>query len=454
MGAHPALHLVQAVDRDAQDLAGVVLDHQRLDRFPADDDPLQPAKPADSVLHVDDVVAGRQLGQALQRGRPAKTPAAAELAIAAEDLVIGENIGGRLGVLHAKPARERADHQVAAARQPPATVRDEVLEAPGLPVVVAQDEGVGAARGRVRQERPQALHVALENGGAAGLEDDVSDVLLHQGEAPVPGHALGQFVGREEEVGGGDGGIVIAQRPAVARLGPAPQPARAFVPGIGAGADQDRVHGQTVENGARRATRPFGAATETHGQDVDALHGSGGTLIEDVEETNRLDLVPRELDPRGTRGAEREQVDQAPADGVATGLLDHRGALEAAFVEGGDEGVAAKLAARRDGEAQVGEVVGDGGQFLECSPRGHQDARPPGQDGLHRFHSLALGIGPVLLIAGGGVPLLGKERGRLGTEQRFQVGQVSARLGGRRRDDNPDAVGKVRDQGGQHRQGK
>ena len=69
--AHPALHLVQQVNGDAQDLVAVVDDHQRLDRFAADRHTLQPAEAADAVLQVHDVVARRELREAFQRGRSA-----------------------------------------------------------------------------------------------------------------------------------------------------------------------------------------------------------------------------------------------------------------------------------------------------------------------------------------------------------------------------------------------
>ena len=73
--ADPPLDLVEPVDGDAEHLAPVVGDHENLDRLPAYLHALQPAEAADAMLHVDDVIARRQLGQAFQgRGSPEAPP--------------------------------------------------------------------------------------------------------------------------------------------------------------------------------------------------------------------------------------------------------------------------------------------------------------------------------------------------------------------------------------------
>ena len=258
--AHPALHLVQTVDGDAQHLAAVVLDDQRLDRLTPDDDALQPPEPPDPVLHVHDVVAGRQLGEALQRGRAAKPTDAAEPAVAPEDLVIRQDVGGRLGILHAEPARERTHDQVAAGRGPAATIGNEVVEALRLAVVVAEDAGLGAPPGRSGQERAEPVHPALEGGGTAGVEDRLADVFLHEGDARVTGHTLRERFRRQEESVRAGGGVVVPERFPVAGLGSAPQTSRPFLPRFASDTDQDRVQGEAVEDGAAGTLRLLHAA--------------------------------------------------------------------------------------------------------------------------------------------------------------------------------------------------
>ena len=114
--------------------------------------PVQAPEAADAVLHVDDVVPGGQLGEALQRRGSPEPPSPPQLAAPPEDLVVGQNIDRGNRVCYAKTAGKRTDDEVAppGRRSPP--IRDEVVEPPRLAIVVAQDECLGALGGRVRQE--------------------------------------------------------------------------------------------------------------------------------------------------------------------------------------------------------------------------------------------------------------------------------------------------------------
>ena len=76
VGPDPAFHLVEPVDRDPQHFAARVADDERLDRFTPDLDAFQTAEAPDAVFHVDDVVSGTELGEALQRRGAAEAPGA------------------------------------------------------------------------------------------------------------------------------------------------------------------------------------------------------------------------------------------------------------------------------------------------------------------------------------------------------------------------------------------
>ena len=100
--SYPALHQVEPRDRETQDLTTAVLDGQRLQLLSADVDMLQPREAPHPVIHVDDVVAGGQLGEALQRDRASEAAGSANAAGAPEDLVIVEGPAEGGGSLRAR----------------------------------------------------------------------------------------------------------------------------------------------------------------------------------------------------------------------------------------------------------------------------------------------------------------------------------------------------------------
>src|SRR5690606_21549134 len=74
----PALDQIQAVDRDAEDLAAGVLDGEGFELGVGHAYALEPQEPADSVVQVDHVVAGAELGETLQGDGAAEPPSAPE----------------------------------------------------------------------------------------------------------------------------------------------------------------------------------------------------------------------------------------------------------------------------------------------------------------------------------------------------------------------------------------
>ena len=111
-------------------------------------------------------------------------------------------------------------------------------------------------------------------------------------------------------------------------------------------------------------------------------------------------------------------------------LFDHGGPLEAARVQSVDQGVAAQLQSRPDGEAEVGEVVRDGRHFLERAPGGDHDARSSREEGLDRFHALARDLRVGIVVVGGQAFALRVPHRRAGTQQSLEVAAVLRGLAG------------------------
>ena len=86
-----ALELVEAVERDVEPVAALVLDDRDFERRLADEDRLDAAVDPDAVVEVDDVVARGERAGGRRRRRLAVAARPAEAARAAEDLVVGED---------------------------------------------------------------------------------------------------------------------------------------------------------------------------------------------------------------------------------------------------------------------------------------------------------------------------------------------------------------------------
>src|SRR4051812_18120878 len=107
------LDLIDAIKRNVEAIAALVLDDGDFDRALAEKDFLHTAIDPDTVLEVDDVIAGLERGETLQRtarrvpSRASETPLAAEDFVVGEDTVPGEIVARR----NDNPAIEDADCQ-------------------------------------------------------------------------------------------------------------------------------------------------------------------------------------------------------------------------------------------------------------------------------------------------------------------------------------------------------
>ena len=89
--ADPSFHGVHAVDGNTQDLCPGVFDGQSLDLPTFDLDALEPSENPDAVVHVNDVVSGGELGQALQGGGSPEATTSSQATRSAEDLMVREH---------------------------------------------------------------------------------------------------------------------------------------------------------------------------------------------------------------------------------------------------------------------------------------------------------------------------------------------------------------------------
>ena len=142
-GTDPALDQIEPVDRKAQQLATTVLDRQRFDLFAGDLEMLQTDEAPHAMIHVDYVVSGGQLREALQRHGPPKAAAAAHPARSPEDLVVVEHAQRRVATGKLEPGRERPQTD-ARSRREPLHASENLLEPLDLTVVVTEQEGIVA----------------------------------------------------------------------------------------------------------------------------------------------------------------------------------------------------------------------------------------------------------------------------------------------------------------------
>jgi hypothetical protein len=156
----PALDQVDPVDRNAQQLAAGVLDHQRLEDLLADAAPAPSRGTADAVVHVDHVLARLQRGEALDRGAAAELAAAAQPPGAPEDLVVGEDAQRRDGARPRTNPPERADRE----RDPAAAPAARTAAPGGARAAPRCRRGSACAR-RARglaQQRAEPPHVPVD----------------------------------------------------------------------------------------------------------------------------------------------------------------------------------------------------------------------------------------------------------------------------------------------------
>ncbi len=128
--------------------------------------------------------------------------------------------------------------------------------------------------------------------------------------------------------------------------------------------DEDGVHGNHVEEAEREVPPSFGVTGKVDGKHVGFFDGALGALIEDVEVTDRLDLVSPELDPHGLGSPEREDVQNAPTDGELADFFHDRDALETPRLERLDQREETGRIPSLDRESKVGEATGEGCPLL------------------------------------------------------------------------------------------
>ena len=147
-----ALHQRQAVHRDEEAIAAVVLDAQELVLLAprrTDVEQHQPAVDADAVLAVHEVVAGLQLRERLERRRLAHRHLRAAPLARAEDLFLGDDDGAREREHEALGDRRDAHFELA--RPPPA--RDLARVARQLRVVAVFEQELAHALGAGERRR-------------------------------------------------------------------------------------------------------------------------------------------------------------------------------------------------------------------------------------------------------------------------------------------------------------
>jgi hypothetical protein len=167
-------------------------------------------------------------------------------------------------------------------------------------------------------------------------------------------------------------------------------------------------------------------------------------LVEDVELPDRDDLVAPELDADGLRRAEAEQVEDAAAHGVLADRLDEAARSKPMASSCSREVGQAELVADGERQAQVGQAGRDVGELLQGARGGDEDAGAAGEQRLQRLDAQAADLEVVLRRLVGQRLALREERDDVGAEDRLQVGVHGLGLGRRRRDDDPDALRRVR----------
>ena len=112
-GGAVLLDLVEPIERDVESVAPLVLDHRDLDGGLAVEDRGHAAVYPDAMLEMHHVVARLERRDMFERGAGRVLPAAADAAVAAEDLVVGEDAEstGLAARRDEESSAEHADHE-------------------------------------------------------------------------------------------------------------------------------------------------------------------------------------------------------------------------------------------------------------------------------------------------------------------------------------------------------
>ena len=252
--------------------------------------------------------------------------------------------------------------------------------------------------------------------------------VLQEVEAGEPVHERLHPVRLEEELVGGGGGGPGVHQVVVQRRHPLPGADHVGVDVPRAGADQEGVGREELQERAGERLLAVGAPAEVHREDVglgDLVHGA---LVQDVEGADRLDLVAPQLDAHRVAGAHAVDVHDAAPHRELPDLLHQRDPLEAPALQRLGELAQVQELPDAHREAEAGQVGGDGDPLLERPGRGDQDVGPTAEEGLHGLDAeapdLQVGLG---LLVGEGFLLRVQAGGVVGVEEGLQV-----RLGGGR----------------------
>ena len=152
-----ARHQRQLLHRHEQPVALGVGDVEAVGLLPVQAQALHAAVDADAVVLVHHVVARPQRGELGQREAPRPPEAAPPAPVAREDLVVGEH--GQPGGGQREPRRDQPHAQ----RGP--GLAQQLGQPVPLPRVVAQDDGLDAARAQLGEVAAQPLDRALHRLG-------------------------------------------------------------------------------------------------------------------------------------------------------------------------------------------------------------------------------------------------------------------------------------------------
>src|SRR6266446_5068140 len=90
-GGAITLDLIDSIERHVESIAAFVLDHRRFDCALAKENLFDAAINADAVLEVNDVIAGSQRCETLDRSSRRVSPRTTNAALSTEDLVVRED---------------------------------------------------------------------------------------------------------------------------------------------------------------------------------------------------------------------------------------------------------------------------------------------------------------------------------------------------------------------------
>ena len=310
---------VLAAEGDEEVVAGDARDLSRLEA----------EQPADAVVLVDDVVAGAQVGERLQRAAEARVDAARA---AAEDLRVGQEHEAELAPDEAAPRRRDREQELGlggeiALEHPRLDLAQQPLGARRLAAVRERDDDAQAGtnergelvlglgepargdRGPLRLEREGLPHrQRVELGGAVERHGPVALLLPDRPHLVGLPHEVGPARKERHEIAGHGPRLALLPVPVLDEVEP--------------------PLGRRVDHRLRdRVQRALG---------------------ERRERADRLDLVAEELDAQRLAARRREDVEDAAADRELAALVGPLGPLVARERELLGEPVDARLVAERE----------------------------------------------------------------------------------------------------------